>query len=35
MIHGAEGNCERFADWAKTELDLDAVAPRTGEVYQI
>jgi putative mRNA 3-end processing factor len=35
MVHGAEGNCERFADWAKTELGLDAVAPRTGETYQI
>jgi putative mRNA 3-end processing factor len=35
MVHGAEGNCELFADWAKTELGLDAVAPRTGETYQI
>ncbi len=35
MVHGAEGNCESFANWAKTELGLDAVAPRTGEVYQI
>jgi putative mRNA 3-end processing factor len=35
MVHGAEGNCELFADWAKTELGLDAVAPHTGETYQI
>jgi putative mRNA 3-end processing factor len=35
MVHGAEGNCELFADWAHNELDLDAVAPRTGETYQI
>jgi Predicted exonuclease of the beta-lactamase fold involved in RNA processing len=35
MVHGAEGNCELFADWAKNELGLDAVAPRTGETYQI
>jgi putative mRNA 3-end processing factor len=35
MVHGAEGNCELFADWAKNELGLDAVAPRTGESYQI
>jgi putative mRNA 3-end processing factor len=35
MVHGAEGNCELFAEWAKTELGIDAVAPRTGETYQI
>jgi putative mRNA 3-end processing factor len=34
-VHGAEGNCELFANWAKKELGLDAVAPRTGEIYQI
>ena len=35
VVHGAEGNCELFANWAKTDLGLDAVAPRTGETYQI
>ncbi|MCW4029323.1 MAG: MBL fold metallo-hydrolase [Candidatus Bathyarchaeota archaeon] len=35
VVHGAEGNCELFANWAKNELGLDAVAPRTGETYQI
>ncbi len=35
VVHGAEGNCELFANWAKTELGLDAVAPKTGETYQI
>jgi putative mRNA 3-end processing factor len=35
VVHGAEGNCELFADWAKNELGLDAVAPRTGDTYQI
>ncbi|MGE5556760.1 MAG: MBL fold metallo-hydrolase [Methanocella sp.] len=35
MVHGAEGNCELFADWARNELGLDAVAPSTGETYQI
>jgi putative mRNA 3-end processing factor len=35
VVHGAEGNCELFANWSKTELGLDAVAPRTGETYQI
>jgi len=34
-VHGAEGNCELLANWAKNELGLDAVAPRTGETYQI
>ena len=34
-VHGAEGNCEFLANWAKTELGLDAVAPRTGETYDI
>ena len=35
VVHGAEGNCELLANWAKNELGLDAVAPRTGETYQI
>jgi putative mRNA 3-end processing factor len=35
VVHGAEGNCELFANWAKTEMGLDAVAPRTGETYDI
>lgn len=34
-VHGAEGNCELLANWAKSELGLDAVAPRTGETYEI
>ena len=34
VVHGAEKNCEFFANWAKTELGLDAVAPKTGETYQ-
>ena len=28
VVHGAEGNCELLANWAKTELGLDAVAPK-------
>jgi len=35
VVHGAEGNCELLANWAKTELGLDAVAPRTGESFNI
>jgi putative mRNA 3-end processing factor len=34
-VHGAEGNCELLANWAKTTLGLEAVAPKTGEKYQI
>jgi putative mRNA 3-end processing factor len=35
VVHGAEGNCELFANWARTELGLDAVAPRTGDKFEI
>jgi len=35
VVHGAEGNCELLANWANDELGLDAVAPRTGESFQI
>ncbi len=34
-VHGAEGNCELLAKWANTELGLEAVAPKTGETYEI
>jgi putative mRNA 3-end processing factor len=34
-VHGAEGNCELLAKWANTELGLEAVAPRTGESFEI
>jgi putative mRNA 3-end processing factor len=34
-VHGAEGNCELLANYAKEELGLDAVAPKTGEYFQI
>ncbi len=35
MVHGAEGNCEMFAKWAKSELSLEAVAPKTGETFEV
>jgi len=35
VVHGAEGNCELFANWAKSELGLDAVAPRTGDTFEV
>ena len=35
VVHGAEDNCESLADWAKSELGLDAVAPRTGDTFEV
>jgi putative mRNA 3-end processing factor len=35
VVHGAEGNCELLANWAKAELGLDAVAPKTGETFEV
>jgi len=35
VIHGAEGNCERFAKWIKEETGLDAVAPHSGDTFTI
>jgi len=35
VVHGAEGNCELLAKWAKNELGLEAVAPKTGDTVKI
>jgi len=35
VVHGAERNCEYFAGWARDELGLDSVAPRTGDVFKV
>jgi putative mRNA 3-end processing factor len=35
VVHGAEGNCELLANWAKSELSLEAFAPKTGDVFEI
>jgi putative mRNA 3-end processing factor len=35
VVHGAEGNCELLAKWAKNELGLEAVAPKTGDTFNI
>ena len=35
VVHGAERNCEYFAGWARDELGLEAVAPKTGDVLKI
>ncbi len=34
-VHGEEVNCERLANWSKSELGLEAVAPRTGESFEV
>jgi putative mRNA 3-end processing factor len=35
VVHGAEGNCEKFAKWIKEEVGLEAVAPKAGDVYKV
>jgi putative mRNA 3-end processing factor len=35
VVHGAEGNCKKLAEWASTELGLNASAPKTGDVVEI
>src|SRR3989454_802391 len=35
IVHGAEGNCKKLADWASMELGLNASAPKTGDVVEI
>ncbi len=35
VVHGEEANCELFAKWANSELGLDAVAPKTGETFEV
>lgn len=35
VVHGEESNCELLANWAKTELGLDAIAPRTGDTFEV
>jgi len=35
VVHGAEGNCELLAKWARSELGLEATAPRTGETFNV
>lgn len=33
VVHGAEGNCERFARWIREETGLKAMAPKAGDTY--
>ena len=35
VVHGAEGNCELLAKWIRTELGLEATAPRAGETVKV
>jgi putative mRNA 3-end processing factor len=35
VVHGAEGNCEKFARWVKEETGLEAVAPKAGDTYTV
>ncbi len=35
VIHGAEGNCERFTKWIKEETGFEATAPRSGDMFTV
>lgn len=35
VMHGAEGNCERFAKWIKDETGFEALAPRSGDTFAV
>lgn len=35
VVHGAEGNCEYLAKWAREELGREAIAPRAGDTVKI
>ena len=35
VVHGDEENCKLLANWAKSELELNAVAPKTGETFEV
>ena len=35
VVHGAEGNCDKLASWARDELGLEAVAPEAGDEFEI
>jgi putative mRNA 3-end processing factor len=34
-IHGANGNCQKFAKWIKEEVGLEAFAPNPGDTFVI
>jgi putative mRNA 3-end processing factor len=35
VVHGAEGNCKRLAEWASKEMGLEASAPKTGDLLEV
>ncbi|UCC58709.1 MAG: MBL fold metallo-hydrolase [Candidatus Bathyarchaeum sp.] len=35
VVHGEENNCEMFTEWIKTEVGLEAVAPKTGDAFTV
>jgi predicted metal-dependent RNase len=35
VVHGEEESCEKFAVDIKTELGLEAVAPKAGDVFEV
>lgn len=35
VVHGAEGNCKRLANWIQSETEFDAVAPKAGDVFTV
>ncbi len=35
VVHGAEGNCEKFARWVREEAGLEAFAPKAGDTYTV
>ena len=35
VVHGAEGNCELLASWARDELGLEAIAPEAGGTFEL
>jgi putative mRNA 3-end processing factor len=35
VVHGAEGNCELLAKWARSDLGLEASAPKTGDTVKV
>ncbi|MDH5481949.1 MAG: MBL fold metallo-hydrolase [Candidatus Bathyarchaeota archaeon] len=34
-VHGAERNCELLAKWARSELGLEAAAPKAGDTFKL
>jgi putative mRNA 3-end processing factor len=35
VVHGEDANCKNLAKWTKSELGLDAVAPKTGDTFEV